>query len=368
MTNRPAFRLASLLLCATVFVAFAACSSAASPATEATPTLGIARTTASQPSASVPTALSSDAAPDASATSAPTEAPKQSPVVVATVTPVATASVLAPTQTPVSSASPVISFDPPQIRQGGFSVVYFNKPAVNATLTFGGNRYPMLQDGDRWWAIIGIGAFAEPGHAPVTVTYTPQGASGAVSINQSIEITDFDYPVENIDLDPLTSTLLDPAIVNNELAVRAKIYDSYTMLKLWSGPFVRPSDAAIGDVYGIARGYNGGPATDYHRGTDFTGQTGDPVVAAAAGRVVFEGPLQVRGNSIIIDHGAGVFTAYHHLSAFHVNQGDTVTAGQLIGNIGATGLVTGPHLHWEVIVRGVEVDGLLWLQGKEIGP
>src|SRR5207245_2752637 len=106
---------------------------------------------------------------------------------------------------------------------------------------------------------------------------------------------------------------------------------------------------------------------DYHRGTDFTGQTGDPITAAAAGKAVFVGPLKVRGNSVILDHGAGVFTAYHHLSHFDVAQGASVAAGQLLGLIGSTGLVTGPHLHWEVIVRGIEVDGLLWLNGSQYG-
>ena len=92
------------------------------------------------------------------------------------------------------------------------------------------------------------------------------------------------------------------------------------------------------------------------------------MLAAAAGRVVFAGEMKVRGNSVIIDHGMGVFTAYHHFSRIDVQQGAMVTPGQQIGAVGETGLVTGPHLHWEVIVRGVEVDGLLWLQGREIGP
>ena len=70
----------------------------------------------------------------------------------------------------------------------------------------------------------------------------------------------------------------------------------------------------------------------------------------------------------MLDHGAGVFTGYNHLSEIDVNLGDTVTAGQQIGLIGSTGLVTGPHLHWEVIVRGIEVDGQLWLDGTTIGP
>jgi murein DD-endopeptidase MepM/ murein hydrolase activator NlpD len=107
--------------------------------------------------------------------------------------------------------------------------------------------------------------------------------------------------------------------------------------------------------------------TSYHTGTDFVGDTGAPITAAAAGRVAFAGELRVRGGSVMIDHGAGVFSAYHHLSRIDMAEGQSVTRGQSVGAMGATGLVTGPHLHWEVVVRGVEVDGGLWLEGREIG-
>jgi murein DD-endopeptidase MepM/ murein hydrolase activator NlpD len=76
----------------------------------------------------------------------------------------------------------------------------------------------------------------------------------------------------------------------------------------------------------------------------------------------------VRGNAIMIDHGAGLFTAYHHLSAIEVAPGQMVNPGDRIGAIGATGLVTGPHLHFEVILRGIEVDAEPWLSGAEVGP
>ena len=156
--------------------------------------------------------------------------------------------------------------------------------------------------------------------------------------------------------------------MQNEINLRASIYSGYTPARLWSGPFVRPNGAALSSQYGEGRSYNGGPVTDYHRGTDFAAQEGAPVVAAARGRVAFTGELQVRGGSIMIDHGAGVFTAYHHLSAIDVSEGQIVNAGARIGAVGSNGLATGPHLHWEVIVRGIEVDGLDWLQGVEVGP
>jgi murein DD-endopeptidase MepM/ murein hydrolase activator NlpD len=260
-----------------------------------------------------------------------------------------------------------VEFAPGELVQGGAVVVYFNEPATAATMTFGGKQYPMLFDGARWWAMIGVGAFSEPGVAPIAIAYNPADGSPQTTVESSIAIVDREFPVENIELDDSTSSLLDPAIVNNEEALRATIFSGYTTQRLWDGFFQAPGAGAISSSYGIARSYNSGPVTSYHRGTDFIGAEGDPVYAAAAGRVVFAEALQVRGNAVIVDHGVGVFTTYNHLSAINVAEGEMVSAGQLIGQIGATGLVTGPHLHWEVVVRGVEVDGELWLSGN-VGP
>jgi len=293
-----------------------------------------------------PTAVSGDTG--ASPTSRPPASPTQPP----------------PSPTPARG----LQFDPPQVSQGGVAVVYLYEDAASATATFGGRQYPMLRDGNRWWAIIGVGALANTGLAPVSVAYTPAGGGEPRSVVQSITITDREFPVEHVELSPETASLLAPDIVQAELAKRAAIFSGYTLQRMWTGPFQAPSSGMLTDHYGVGRSYNNGPVTDYHRGTDFAGEIGAPVYAAATGRVVFTGELKVRGNTVIIDHGAGVFTAYHHLSAIDVQEGELVTAGRQIGAIGSTGLVTGPHLHWEVVVRGVEVDGEAWLKGTKIGP
>ncbi len=277
-----------------------------------------------------------------------------------------------PTQAPAPTTTPAplepVVFDPPELVQGGHSVVYFNEPATAATVSFGGKQYPMLKDGDRWWAIIGVGAFSSPGLAPVSIAYKATAQAVTESIARSIAIVDREFPVEYITLDPQTASLLAPDIVNKEIARRAAVFAGYTAQRLWSGAFTKPAAGPVSGIYGEGRSYNNGPVTDYHKGTDFVGGIGDDVYAAAAGRVVFVAELQVRGNTVVVDHGAGVMTAYHHLSEFLVSEGQAVTPGQLIARIGSTGLVTGPHLHWEVIVRGVEVDGRLWLTGEDIGP
>jgi len=298
--------------------------------------------------------------PPAPATSAPAPAPASTPI---------PAPAAAAPGGPLSAPAPttLVAYSPAQIEQGGFTIVYLNSAeATSATLRFGGKTYPMLKQGTRWWAIVGVGALAGTGAAPVSISYvTPAGQQNATS---SVNIVHRDFPSENIDLDDTTSQLLAPDTVNAELAKRSSIYDGYTQQRLWNGPWIRPNNAALSDVYGILRSYNHGPITSYHTGTDFAAFDGTAALAAGAGRVALAGPLTVRGNSVIIDHGAGVFTAYHHLSRIDVAQGQMVTAGQQVGLTGHTGLVTGPHLHWEVIIRGVEVDGLLWLKGTEIGP
>lgn len=288
-----------------------------------------------------------------------------------TAPPTATATPLpSPTPRPLPSptpAPPALELRPPQVAQGGSATVVLNDAAPSATATFQGRQYPMLAAAGRLWAVIGTGGFTTPGPYALGVLM-PAGPARPAGVNAiNLTVTDARYPVESIELDAQTAALLAPDIVQNELNRRAAIYSVYTMQRLWTGPFLRPNGGPLSSLYGLGRSYNGAPATDYHRGTDFAGDPGSPVSAAAAGRVAFVGLLQVRGNSVIVDHGAGVFTAYHHLSRIDVAQGQTVAAGQQVGALGATGLVTGPHLHWEVVVRGIEVDGLGWLKGVDFG-
>jgi murein DD-endopeptidase MepM/ murein hydrolase activator NlpD len=132
--------------------------------------------------------------------------------------------------------------------------------------------------------------------------------------------------------------------------------------RLWSGGFQLPvPDSAprttgFGDRRDYADGYVG-----YHAGYDLAAAQGSPVLAAAAGVVVFAGALQQRGATLVVDHGWGVYTLYGHLSHLEVQQGQEVDRGQLIGQVGTTGLSTGPHLHWEVRLRGQPVDPGSWI-------
>jgi murein DD-endopeptidase MepM/ murein hydrolase activator NlpD len=134
--------------------------------------------------------------------------------------------------------------------------------------------------------------------------------------------------------------------------------------RLWDGPFVVPAPytESFPSRFGSRRNYNGTGYNYYHAGLDFYGGMGTAITAPASGRVVLAEALTVRGKTTILDHGWGVYSAYLHQSEILVSPGDVVEQGQTIGRVGATGRVTGPHLHWEVWVGGVPVDPQFWVE------
>ncbi len=114
--------------------------------------------------------------------------------------------------------------------------------------------------------------------------------------------------------------------------------------------------------YGGRRSYNGGPVEIYHTGIDYAAAAGTTVLAPAAGVVVFSDVLELRGGTLIIDHGLGVMTGYYHLSERLVEPGQAVTAGQPIARVGSTGLSSGAHLHWDLRIMNVTVDPARWTE------
>ncbi|MFT5194668.1 MAG: murein DD-endopeptidase MepM/ murein hydrolase activator NlpD, partial [Candidatus Promineifilaceae bacterium] len=112
--------------------------------------------------------------------------------------------------------------------------------------------------------------------------------------------------------------------------------------------------------YGARRSYNGGPYASYHEGLDFAAYRGSNVYAPAAGVIALAETLYVRGGAVIIDHGIGVYTGFYHLDSIAVTAGSAVQQGDLIGTVGSTGLSTGPHLHWDLLVNGIWIDPFEW--------
>lgn len=190
--------------------------------------------------------------------------------------------------------------------------------------------------------------------------------AGAETKQLSVQVSDRKFPIQRIRLSPGKAGL---EATKHELTRVAELKALKTPQKFWNGAFIKPNKGRISTIYGVRRYYNGKFAHDYyHRGVDYAGATGSPVMAPANGRVALVGRVKqgfrVHGNIIGIDHGQGVITTYLHLSRISVKEGDFVKSGQVIGAVGSTGAVTGPHLHWGLYVQGESVDPTPWRNSK----
>ena len=143
--------------------------------------------------------------------------------------------------------------------------------------------------------------------------------------------------------------------IDLEKAAKTAAYNATSPHALWSGPFQQPLDSVITEPFGVRRMFNDQLLSEHH-GVDFRAAPGTPVLAANSGTVRLARDLFFEGNCVILDHGQGLSTIYMHFSKFTVHEGDHVERGQQLGESGATGRVTGPHLHVSVLWRGVALD------------
>jgi murein DD-endopeptidase MepM/ murein hydrolase activator NlpD len=217
---------------------------------------------------------------------------------------------------------------------------------------------------------VGFSTGDPPG--PTWIGLVLDGPTGPESLFVPVDVRETSWTVDYIyvpppqpgDPDPL-----DPAEIVKEQQLLAATWAGQTGRKWrhgWQAPvedFSGPGD--ITAYFGEQRSFNDGPVQGHHGGTDFGRPAGAPVLATNDGVVVVARELVVRGNMVIVDHGGGVFSGYAHLSALNVSEGEAVAQGQVVGAVGSTGLSTGPHLHWEMAVAGVLVDGLRWLDGSQ---
>jgi murein DD-endopeptidase MepM/ murein hydrolase activator NlpD len=187
-------------------------------------------------------------------------------------------------------------------------------------------------------------------------------ASGATqTLSIDVPVRPGDYRMERLTVAPEFGAPPPPEIqarINDENArAMAVSRSSHRTPRMWQLPFVPPRDSEITSGFGHGRMFND-QVQSRHTGADFGGGVGAPVVAPARGRVALVDGFYLGGNVIYLDHGAGLVTAYLHLSEQSVAEGDMVEPGQVIGRVGATGRVTGPHLHWIVRYGVVSVDGM----------
>ncbi len=214
-----------------------------------------------------------------------------------------------------------------------------------------------MRDAEGWFSVIGVDLDAEPGahRAELTFSY----ADGRVRTQtEIIDVQSKEFPTTRLTVEPKYVELSEE---NEARAAREReeinaIYDELTAEAYWTEPFTVPIPGTTGGRnFGHRRIFNEQPRNP-HSGADLKATNGTEIFAANRGRVVLAKNLFFSGNAVFIDHGLGVYTVYLHLSEILVEAGAMVERGELIGLAGATGRVTGPHLHWGVRVLDARVD------------
>ena len=251
----------------------------------------------------------------------------------------------------------------PQVLETGRSVRIELRTSEAASISgqFLGQELRVIErDGARRHNIIvGVPMFTETAIHPLTLQLQG-GENEALAITANLQVVGGGYGYQTITIN--NSDLLAPAIEEAEIERITQLVSGFRRDRHWRDSLSLPAAAAMNAIFGTLRSYNGGEYNRYHRGVDFAGAPGTAILAAAAGTVAMVDRLRIRGNTTIIDHGWGVYTLYAHQRETLVQPGEVVESGQVIGTVGSTGRSTGPHLHWEVWLNGVNVDPMQWVQ------
>ena len=276
----------------------------------------------------------------------------------------------------VSSVSP-LGLDVPTVAVRGEAVLATgnSRIAVDVFLFHWlGKKYPakaiQLADGS-WQAsiLLPVPLQHKKKQEQLALTTVPAGhqGQGLLRVDRLVHVKDKQRPVKSLKVDRKyvePPAAVQERIKNDREKVRQALA-SITAGRQWTLPLARPVPGAVSSQFGLQRVFNGKPR-GLHRGLDLRGAEGTPVQACADGQAVLCDNLYFAGNSVYLSHGEGVFTAYIHLSEIVVTPGQQVRRGQVIGRVGATGRVTGPHLHLSLFVQGHTVDPLPLLSERYI--
>jgi murein DD-endopeptidase MepM/ murein hydrolase activator NlpD len=263
------------------------------------------------------------------------------------------------------NAGTTLHLSAPESSQGSLLLAEVNsaKPLTEIKGDWGGRTVLFWQEGTTTVVhkgLLGVDLEKAPGAYELKVTGQTTGGE-KVACSTTIEVRAGRFATEKL---TVGKQFVEPSAeqikrADEERQKLRDIFDQVTPQRLWDGKFRIPLDGATtGSNFGRRRILNGNPGSP-HGGADFPAVTGTPVHAAQRGRVVLAEELFFSGNTVVIDHGLGIYTFYGHLSEIDVKVGDELEPSAVLGKVGATGRVTGPHLHWGLTVERARVNPVL---------
>ncbi len=232
-----------------------------------------------------------------------------------------------------------------------------NEPGIKSVeVDWQKHKVPFVRVDNRWVTVVGVDLDVKPGEYKPPILVTME--DGRIDKREAaINVTSTPYPTTKLTVEEKYVQLnpRDLARATRETKELNAIHATITKEILWEEPFAVPIPGRTGANFGHRRVFNGEPRAP-HAGADLHATTGTPIHSTNRGRVVLAKNLFFTGNTVIVDHGLGIYSLYAHLSRIDVKPGMMIKNGQLVGLAGATGRVTGPHLHWGTRVQGARVD------------
>lgn len=255
-----------------------------------------------------------------------------------------------------------VTLAPAIVVAGAPELIRVNAPHADAVDgEWFGRKIEFFRNHGEWVALAGVDVEAPVGDSALHITAHEEGR--AVDLSETVPIRPAHYRTGVLSVAPKFVEPGPEALkeIEAESALKAKVFASSAPEPLWTGSFRAPVKAQATDSFGTRRMFNKKLAS-IHKGADFRASMGTPVRASNSGVVVLARPLYYEGNCVVIDHGLGLYTLSMHFSRIDVHEGQHVKAGDLLGLSGATGRVTGPHLHWAVRWEGAYLDPMKLLR------
>lgn len=215
---------------------------------------------------------------------------------------------------------------------------------------------PFTRSGEDWRTVVGADLDLKSGDYPATVSFYYADGRSEVR-DETVRVGSKSFPITRLEVEPRFVELSpeDLARTQRESRRLGAVFARIEAEALWSEPFTLPIANAEGSNFGHRRVFNDQPRNP-HSGADISATSGTPIHSTNRGRVVVIGDFFFNGNTVIVDHGVGIYSVYLHLSEIGVEEGQIVERGDVVGLVGATGRVTGPHLHWGFRVQNARVD------------